>query len=136
MNRSATQAESLAAFVDYASLCFPGQKISAADQVRFAAIFGKADGAFRPPSAGLATTNTTRGVMLVSNIRKNGKQIGSLPDGEMQFHSDGAHRDDAIRVLLHFSQPGGGGQTPRPGTRADRLDDLGDFLGIETGVFQ
>ena len=102
-----------AAFVEYSILCFPGQKISAPDQVRFAAIFGEADGAFRPPSATLATTNTTRGVMLVSNIRKNGRQIGSLPDGEMQFHSDGAHRAVPYRATTLFAIriPSRGGET-------------------------
>ena len=37
-------------------------------------------------------------VMLVSNIRKDGQHIGSLPDGEMMFHSDTAffeHTDKA-----------------------------------------
>ena len=123
-----------AAFTEYSLLCLPGQKISAPDQVRFAALFGKADGAFRPPSATLATTNTTRGVMLVSNIRKNGKQIGSLPDGEMQFHSDGSHREVPYRATTLFAIkiPSRGGETlfanltkaygALPQTMKDRLD--------------
>tara|TARA_Y100001936_G_scaffold249529_2_gene300043 strand:- start:337 stop:924 length:588 start_codon:yes stop_codon:yes gene_type:complete len=51
--------------------------------------------------------------MLVSNIRKNGEQIGSLPDGEMQFHSDGAHRDIpyAATTLYAIKLPSVGGDT-------------------------
>ena len=26
--------------------------------------------------------------MLISNVRENGKLIGTLPDGELQFHAD------------------------------------------------
>tara|TARA_Y100001970_G_scaffold293013_1_gene437188 strand:- start:3755 stop:4342 length:588 start_codon:yes stop_codon:yes gene_type:complete len=51
--------------------------------------------------------------MLVSNIRKNGEPIGSLPDGEMQFHSDGAHRDTpyAATTLYAIKLPSRGGDT-------------------------
>ena len=38
-----------------------------------------------------------RGVLLVSNIRKDGEPVGVLPDGDMQFHSDGSHRDISYR---------------------------------------
>lgn len=102
-----------AAFVEHSMLCFPGQKLSAPDQVRFASLFGEADGGFRPPSASLATTDTKRGVMLVTNIRRNGRQIGSLPDGEMQFHSDGAHRRAPYRATTLFAIriPSRGGDT-------------------------
>ena len=109
----ATAAAMRAAFVEHAMLCFPNQKISAQDQVRFASIFGPADADFRPPSSHLTTTNSQRGVMLVSNIRKNGKQIGSLPDGEMHFHSDGAHRLVPYRATTLFAIkiPSRGGET-------------------------
>ncbi len=109
----ATAAAMRAAFVEHAMLCFPDQKISAADQVRFAAVFGPVDAGFRPPSSILETTNSKRGVMLVSNIRKNGRQIGSLPDGEMMFHSDGAHREMPYRATTLFAIkiPSRGGET-------------------------
>ena len=81
------------AFAVHGVLCFPGQQITASDQIRVASVLGEADGDYRPPSGVLATTNENRGVMLVTNIRKDGRQVGSLPDGEMLFHSDGSHRD-------------------------------------------
>jgi taurine dioxygenase len=61
-----------------------GQALEEADQVRFGECFGTLgtvlgnhDAVGRHPS-----------VMFISNIRKDGKPIGRLPDGEMMFHSD------------------------------------------------
>ena len=88
-----TQGELQNLFARHCVLCFPDQKISAEDQRRFAAMFGRVDGGYRSKSSGDLKESATRGVMLVSNIRKDGKPIGSLPDGEMMFHSDGAHRE-------------------------------------------
>jgi len=34
-------------------------------------------------------------VMLISNIREDGKPIGALPDGEMHFHTDQCHQERA-----------------------------------------
>ena len=101
------------AFAEHAVLCFPGQQISAQDQIRVASILGKTDSDFRPPSATVSKGNSKRGVMLVTNIRKDGKVIGSLPDGEMHFHSDGAHRDVPYRAttLFGIKIPSQGGDT-------------------------
>ncbi len=108
-----TQDEIRALFSKHCVLCFPDQKISAEDQRRFAAMFGRVDGAYRSKSSGDLKKSATRGVMLVSNIRKDGKPIGSLPDGEMQFHSDGAHRAYPYRAttLYGIKIPSTGGNT-------------------------
>ena len=71
----------------YIVLVFPGQDLDEAAQLRFAANFGRLGTRSRP------TDNRPEGagydrIMLVSNIRKDGKPIGSLPDGEMWFHHD------------------------------------------------
>ena len=102
-----------AAFIRHSVLCVPGQKISAEDQQSFAALFGRVDGAYRDRSSGNLRKSASRGVMLVSNIRKNGQPIGSLPDGEMQFHSDGAHRQFPYRAttLYAIKIPSRGGDT-------------------------
>jgi len=94
-------------------LCFPKQEISPEDQCRFANIFGRADGGPRDRSNGNLKSSAKRGVMFVSNIRENGVPIGSLPDGEMQFHSDGAHRDYPYRAttLFGIKIPSHGGNT-------------------------
>ena len=101
------------AFYRYSLLCFPGQKLSADDQLRFANIFGKGDGGVRETKEIGAKRTGNRGVMYVSNIRENAKPIGVLPDGEMQFHSDGAHRDSPYRAttLYGIKIPSCGGNT-------------------------
>ncbi|MDA1325547.1 MAG: TauD/TfdA family dioxygenase [Proteobacteria bacterium] len=101
------------AFHRYSLLCFPGQEISAGDQLRFANLFGKGDGGVRETKEVGAKRTGNRGVMYVSNIRENGKPIGVLPDGEMQFHSDGAHRDSPYRAttLYAIKIPSHGGDT-------------------------
>ena len=87
---------------------FRDQHLSEADQVRFAERFGP-----------LAISHTRRyttanpAVMLISNIRENGKQIGALPDGEMQFHSDQCYQEKpAMASMLYAIEiPSVGGNT-------------------------
>ena len=52
-------------------------------------------------------------IMLVSNVRENGKAIGSLPDGEMWFHHDMAFVDVPHKAtFLHaIDVPSTGGHT-------------------------
>src|SRR5713226_3084513 len=51
--------------------------------------------------------------MLISNIREDGKPIGALPDGEMQFHSDQCHQErPAMASMLYAIEvPKEGGNT-------------------------
>ena len=69
-------------------LLFRNQALSEDDQVRFARNFGELQQRPRPKDMRAEAKVKNPEVMLVSNIRENGKPIGSLPDGEMQFHSD------------------------------------------------
>lgn len=93
---------------DNVVLLFRDQHLSEDDQVRFAERFGP-----------LAVSHTRRyttanpAVMLISNIRENGKQIGALPDGEMQFHSDQCYQEKpAMASMLYAIEvPGKGGNT-------------------------
>jgi len=105
------------AFAKYCVLCFPQQTITNDDQIRFARNFGRADADFM----GKPTANeqpeydgpAKRGVMYISNLRENGQQVGALPDGELHFHSDGAHRKSPYRATSLFSIeiPSVGGET-------------------------
>ena len=84
------------------------QMLSEADQVRFAEYFG--------PPAVIHTRQFVRShpaVMLISNIRKDGKPIGALPDGEMQFHTDQCHQErPAMASMLYAIEvPETGGNT-------------------------
>jgi taurine dioxygenase len=93
---------------DNVVVLFRAQHLSEADQVRFAERFGP-----------LALSHTRRyttanpAVMLISNIRENGKQIGALPDGEMQFHSDQCYQEKpAMASMLYAIEvPSVGGNT-------------------------
>ncbi len=100
------------AFYDHRVICLPGQKISAAHQIAFCGLFGKADSDYKVP-AQRTETDYRKGVMLVTNVRKNGVPIGNLPDGEMQFHSDGSHRDRPYlaTTLYAIRVPSSGGDT-------------------------
>lgn len=84
------------------------QHLSEDDQVRFAGRFGP-----------LAVSHTRRfntenpAVMLISNIRENGKPIGALPDGEMHFHTDQCHQEKPAKgsMLYALEIPRTGGNT-------------------------
>jgi taurine dioxygenase len=84
------------------------QKLSEQDQVRFAEKFG--------PPAVIHTKQFVRNhpaVMLISNIREDGKPIGALPDGEMHFHTDQCHQErPAMASMLYALEvPSTGGNT-------------------------
>jgi taurine dioxygenase len=93
---------------DNVVVLFRDQHLGEADQVRFAERFGP-----------LALSHTRRyttanpAVMLISNIRENGKQIGALPDGEMHFHSDQCYQEKpAMASMLYAIEvPSVGGNT-------------------------
>jgi taurine dioxygenase len=84
------------------------QHLTEDEQVRFAERFG-------------AISMSTRGhfqsknpaIMLISNIREDGKQIGALQDGEMQFHTDQCHQErPAMATMLYSIEvPSVGGNT-------------------------
>lgn len=101
------------AFARHSVLCVRGQRLSATEHARFVDVFGPVDTGYRVRSGHGGGEIRKRGVMLVSNIRKNGVPVGSLPDGEMQFHSDGAHRDVpyAATSLHAIKIPSRGGDT-------------------------
>jgi taurine dioxygenase len=107
------------AFTEHSVLCFPDQEVTNDNQADFAALFGKADTADRTKEDP-DSKQSKRGVMYVSNIREEGKPIGVLPDGEMHFHSDGAHRDKPYRATTLFAieVPNVGGETKFAGLAA------------------
>jgi taurine dioxygenase len=84
------------------------QTLDEDDQVRFAEYFG--------PPAKIHTSQFVRShpaVMLISNIREDGKPIGALPDGEMHFHTDQCHQErPAMASMLYAIEvPSVGGNT-------------------------
>jgi taurine dioxygenase len=92
-------------------LLFRGQDLTEEDQVGFAGRFGKLGQVIN--KHGGVTLTRHPSVMLVSNIRQDGKPIGALPDGEMLFHSDQCYveRPCMATFLYAIEVPGTGGNT-------------------------
>ena len=89
-------------------ILFRDQHLSEAAEVAFAERFG--------PLAMIHTQQFAAShpaVMLISNIREDGKQIGALPDGEMHFHSDQCYKERPARasMLYAIEVPSKGGDT-------------------------
>ncbi len=101
------------AWLDHLVLVFPKQNLSEEEQVSFARLWG--DFPTRDRYDARAEKETAdKSIMLVSNIRDaDGNPIGSLPDGEMMFHSDGAYDRKPYRytILYAVELPSQGGNT-------------------------
>jgi taurine dioxygenase len=99
-------------WLEHLVLLFRDQILSEQDQVRFACCFGE------PTIPGSAKRFENQpdhepAVMLIGNIREDGKIIGSLPDGELQFHSDSAFLETPLMATLLYGVdiPSTGGNT-------------------------
>jgi taurine dioxygenase len=121
----------LQAWLDHGVIVIRGQDIDEHAQVRFARHFGELIERPRPrdlrPESKRKKADAYDGyTMLVSNIRENGKPIGSLPDGEMHFHSDMSYIETPSRATLLYAieVPKTGGDTLFASTTAayDALD--------------
>jgi taurine dioxygenase len=90
-------------------LVFRNQELETEDQLRFAGRFGELSKVINNHSH----NSGHPAVMLVSNIRKDGKLIGGLPDGEMYFHSDQCYVERPIKAttLYAIELPREGGNT-------------------------
>jgi taurine dioxygenase len=84
------------------------QNLSEEDEVRFAECFGTL-----ARTLNVHHTGKHPATMLISNIRKDGKPIGALPDGEMQFHTDQCYveRPAMASMLYAIEVPSAGGNT-------------------------
>jgi taurine dioxygenase len=110
-----TLADILNAWHQHLVLLFRNQSLSEDDQIRFARHFGLLQKRSRPPEARNEASKIKYPelTMLVSNIRENGKVIGSLPDGEMHFHSDMCYLENPAKgtFLYAIEVPSKGGDT-------------------------
>ena len=110
-----TVAAIVAAWHQHLVILFRDQTLSEEDQMRFAEHFGVLQRRTRPPEARneIAFIKHPETTMLVSNIRENGKLIGSLPDGEMHFHSDQCYNENPAKgtFLYAIEIPSQGGDT-------------------------
>jgi taurine dioxygenase len=105
---SAMFAQILDAWHRHLVILFRDQTLSEEDEVRFGERFG---------TLALVQNKqfqrTHPGVMLISNIREDGRPIGALPDGEMQFHTDQCYleRPAMASMLYALEVPRTGGNT-------------------------
>ncbi len=101
------------AWLNYQVLVFPDTKMTEDDQIRFTKYWG--DMPLRKRYAGRReeSRRSHESIMLISNIRENGEAIGSLPDGDMMFHSDGQYDEHPYRytMLYALEVPSTGGNT-------------------------
>jgi taurine dioxygenase len=121
----------LQAWLTHGVIVIRDQNIDEHAQVLFARHFGDLierprPRDLRPESQGKKADAYDGYTMLVSNIRENGKPIGSLPDGEMHFHSDMSYIETPSRATLLYAieVPKTGGDTLFASTTAayDALD--------------
>ncbi|MBK19292.1 MAG: taurine catabolism dioxygenase TauD [Rhodospirillaceae bacterium] len=100
------------AWLDHLVLVIPDQDLTQEEQIRFARTWGEFPKRERYKKRAEKDT-ADKSVMLVSNIRKDGKPIGSLPDGEMMFHTDGAYDEHPYNytMLYAIELPSTGGNT-------------------------
>jgi taurine dioxygenase len=110
-----TFAEILDTWHKHLVILFRDQSLSEDGQIRFAQRFGELQKRTRPPEAinEAGHTKYPQLTMLVSNIRENGRLIGSLPDGEMHFHSDQCYLEKPATgtFLYALEVPSEGGDT-------------------------
>ena len=101
------------AWHEHIVLLFRGQPLGLEEHTRFAGYFGEIGKHMRPKAMRNEAAELGPNVMLVSNIRENGMPIGSLPDGEMMFHSDTPYREhpDKATMLFAMEIPSVGGHT-------------------------
>jgi taurine dioxygenase len=98
-------------------LVFRGQEVSQDDQLRFASYFGdlgsrkKAPEALRTRAEGVQQDHEK--VLLVTNIKVDGKPIGAFGDGEFWFHIDSGYsaRPYKYTFLYALELPSRGGNT-------------------------
>ena len=94
-------------------LLFRDQDLSPEAQIAFTERFGVIGSRSRPVARRGAEEALDSRLMLISNIRRDGEPIGSLPDGEMFFHHDGCHAAEPYwgTFLYAIEVPAQGGNT-------------------------
>ena len=100
------------AWYKFVIILFRNQNITLKQQNDFANSFGKV--AVRHQETATEHEKTTSNtVMLITNVRENGKPIGTLPDGEMMFHSDTPYYEKPLKATMLYALeiPSHGGNT-------------------------
>ena len=96
------------AFLKYHVLVLHDQHLTDAELVEFGKCFGTIE-----KSRVISPLSGRDDIMVISNIREDGKPLGQLPDGEMSFHFDRIHQKQPCRAaaLMALEIPKEGGDT-------------------------
>ena len=96
------------AWLEHQVIVVRGQTLTEDELVAFGACFGRIEKARR-----LSPLASRQEIMVISNIRENGKALGALPDGEMAWHFDRIHQKvpNKAGVLYAVEVPARGGET-------------------------
>jgi taurine dioxygenase len=90
------------AWHDAALICLRDQHIDEDQQVAFGARFGS----LAPWSRFADKVGIEDGrnpyIMLVTNIRENGEYVGTLPEGDIEFHSDGIYVEEPLAATMLY----------------------------------
>ncbi|MCC2098302.1 MAG: TauD/TfdA family dioxygenase, partial [Hyphomicrobiales bacterium] len=111
---TATAGEIYKLFADHCVILFRDQTLTQEQLVSATANFGTVAEYARPADLRSDTQKQTPPqIMLITNIRKDGKPIGALPDGEMWFHHDMIHASLPHKATMLYSVqiPDHGGNT-------------------------
>ena len=98
-------------------LVFRGETLSQDDQLRFASYFGELGDRKKAPeqlrSRAEGSQQENQKILLVSNIKVDGKAIGAFGEGEFWFHIDGGYTPRPYRYtfLYAIELPSIGGNT-------------------------
>lgn len=84
-------------------LVFPGLELAESQQLEMAKVFGEPSRRSRPPANRAERSPYADFMGLVTNVRKDGIPIGSLPDGEMWLHHDGCFIDEPYRATILYA---------------------------------
>ncbi len=100
------------AWLEHLVLLVRGQDLNEAQQVRFAGYFGEPYSNTRVEEFS-HTDGMDKHILPITNITKDGKPIGVLREGELQFHSDSAFHEEPLMatVLYAVELPSEGGNT-------------------------
>jgi taurine dioxygenase len=105
-------AEIYRAWLEHSVLLFRGQNLTDADLIAFSKRFGDLDWAPIQES-GRRFVEGHPEIYVVSNVRENGKPIGSLGAGEATWHTDMSYLQDPPKasILYALEVPPSGGNT-------------------------
>lgn len=96
------------AWVEHHVVLIRGKSVSEEAYVRFGRQFGRLE-----PARSKSPLASHPEVMVISNLRENGRELGALPDGELFWHYDRVHQRIPNRAgILHAIRlPSRGGET-------------------------